>query len=310
MRNFILPIIFCSLFFFSFPQSVLASSQDRRCLKILRFNYCFPVISGLHPFPVFPQWRNVRFPTPTQIFPSASPTGIPTPAFAPSDSPAPSPTNSPAPTLTIMPSPTPTSRTGLTRVRINPENPIYSLQNGKIIHLSALAYDHLGLPIFTGISYEWGISSQDSVGMLFSTAGSITSFKPLKTGTGDLFVKAFYPERIGEAVIFSLPIIEQKLAQVRINPEETVFSVAGGKPVFFSAMAYDQFGQPIFSGIKYEWGLSSTDSIGILSSIYSSISSFYPKNPGQGYLFVKAYYPGRETGAELFSIKVFVSNPQ
>lgn len=56
--------------------------------------------------------------------------------------------------------------------------------------LSALAYDQNNLPIWNGVTYEWGVSSSNSVGSVNPIFGTITNFLPLNPGIGDVFVTA------------------------------------------------------------------------------------------------------------------------
>lgn len=60
------------------------------------------------------------------------------------------------------------------------------------IGLSALAYDNLGDPIWSGVAYLWGISSSNSIGTLSPTNDTISNFQALDGGTGDLWVQATY----------------------------------------------------------------------------------------------------------------------
>lgn len=64
--------------------------------------------------------------------------------------------------------------------------------SGKPVGLSALAYDTAGDPIWSGVTYSWGISSSYSIGSVSPTNDNIVQFFPLNVGTGDLFVTATY----------------------------------------------------------------------------------------------------------------------
>lgn len=76
----------------------------------------------------------------------------------------------------------------ISRVIINPGKVAIS-KDDLPIELSALSYDPTNTPIWTGVSYEWGISSSNSVGTL-KPNNDLVTFTPLNIGTGDLFVKA------------------------------------------------------------------------------------------------------------------------
>lgn len=70
--------------------------------------------------------------------------------------------------------------------------------------MSALAYDPAGRPIWSGVTYEWSMSSTNSVGTLGATSGNISSFKPLQAGYGDLHVIARLES---ESVDKSIPVV-------------------------------------------------------------------------------------------------------
>lgn len=78
-------------------------------------------------------------------------------------------------------------------VRINPEV-IQTDINGPNVYLSALAYDTGGSPIWSGITYQWGISTTNSIGTLSNNPDNkLSTFTPSRTnhGRGDIFVTAF-----------------------------------------------------------------------------------------------------------------------
>jgi len=67
--------------------------------------------------------------------------------------------------------------------------------------MSALAYDVNNIPIWSGVSYSWGISSSNSIGEVDPANGAIANFTPLNAGSGDLFVNATY---LGNTVVKSM----------------------------------------------------------------------------------------------------------
>lgn len=77
----------------------------------------------------------------------------------------------------------------IARVDINPGS-VESIMGGKNTQLSALAYDSSGNPITSGVSYQWSMSSINSVGTLSRTSGDITEFIPFNTGCGEITVIA------------------------------------------------------------------------------------------------------------------------
>ncbi|MCR4263509.1 MAG: dockerin type I domain-containing protein [Candidatus Roizmanbacteria bacterium] len=77
----------------------------------------------------------------------------------------------------------------LTSVRIHAHSKTATLGKGSI-GLSALAYDQDNNPIGNGVTYEWGVSSSNSIGSVHPVFGTVSNFTPLTMGTGDVFVIA------------------------------------------------------------------------------------------------------------------------
>lgn len=82
----------------------------------------------------------------------------------------------------------------LSRVEINPAS-LAPAVGASPIGLSALAYDTNNNPIWSGVSYSWGISSSNSIGIVSPTSGPITNFRPINAGSGDLFVNATFLDK-------------------------------------------------------------------------------------------------------------------
>lgn len=59
-------------------------------------------------------------------------------------------------------------------------------------------------------------------------------------------------------------------------------------PIPMSVLAYDQAGQPIGDGVSYSWGISSTNTVGTLSSVSGAITTFTPLNNSHGDIYVTA----------------------
>jgi len=76
----------------------------------------------------------------------------------------------------------------ITKVAINPGK-IVTYTISPPTNLSVLAYDYYNSPIFSGVQYEWGMSSTNSIGTV-NAKRDLASFIPLRAGTGDLYVKA------------------------------------------------------------------------------------------------------------------------
>lgn len=90
-------------------------------------------------------------------------------------------------------------------IRINPEIITTDIK-GQPIYLSALAYDTGGNPIWSGVSYQWGMSSTNAVGTLIPNANDkLATFVPSATnrGIGDIWVRG--TDTTGQTVIKSIP---------------------------------------------------------------------------------------------------------
>lgn len=77
----------------------------------------------------------------------------------------------------------------LNTVEVNPGQ-ITIKVGEKSIGLSALGYDSAQSPIYTGVTYEWGMSSVSGIGTLTRVTGDITEFVPKKIGWGEIYVIA------------------------------------------------------------------------------------------------------------------------
>ena len=94
----------------------------------------------------------------------------------------------------------------LDNIHINPEQ-IYVTPGDNTIYLSALAYDTNGSPIFSDISYQWGLSTSDTIGKFITNGTSnLASFEPSVTvkGRGDIWVEAF--DTTGRTAMKSIPV--------------------------------------------------------------------------------------------------------
>lgn len=74
------------------------------------------------------------------------------------------------------------------KVDINPA--LVSISVGQTQGISAIAYDYNNSPMFSGVSYEWSMSSTNSVATLSKTVSDITDLYGLKVGCGQLTVIA------------------------------------------------------------------------------------------------------------------------
>ncbi len=95
------------------------------------------------------------------------------------------------------------------------------------------------------------------------------------------------------------------IAVVKINPGEIIAKPLG-QEVHLSTLAYDTGGNPITSSVTYQWGMSSTNSIGTIVQEQGNgaLGTFTPSgNVGRGDLWVRAF---AGTSQGLGSIPVFV----
>jgi len=104
----------------------------------------------------------------------------------------------------------------------------------------------------------------------------------------------------GQAAFFTRPC-STKIASVRIHPGQASTTV-NGLPIYLSALAYDNKGLPIWKGVLYEWGISSSNSIGNLVPD-NQTAVFTPANPGTGDIYVIGQYCKKKaTGSALVTV--------
>lgn len=72
---------------------------------------------------------------------------------------------------------------------------------------------------------------------------------------------------------------------VKIHPGKA--EAKAGEPVYLSALAFDENGKAVKKNITYEWGMSSTESVGTLEA-NNDLATFYPTNGGTGDIYVHA----------------------
>ncbi|MCL5797401.1 MAG: Hint domain-containing protein [Patescibacteria group bacterium] len=113
----------------------------------------------------------------------------------------------------------------LTKVNISPGGLFYTYIGNSPTQLSALAYDQKNNPIWSGVTYDWGISSSQSIGSLSRTTNSdITSFTPQNDGIGDLFVTARYQDTSVTASV------KAAIGSDYIYPSPGSINICGNKP--------------------------------------------------------------------------------
>jgi hypothetical protein len=174
------------------------------------------------------------------------------------------------------------------------------MQIGQECHISALAYDATGMPIYKGVNYSWGISSTNTIGTLNKTNGNTISFYAKNQGTGNIWVLAQQGNiQVQKSIAIQVtsgtkptptPKIDttQKLSRVELSLFNCTKTLQPGQECQMSALAYDTTRKPIFKNISYTWGISSTNSIGTLSKTVGNITGFYAKKAGIGDIWVLA----------------------
>lgn len=93
------------------------------------------------------------------------------------------------------------------------------------------------------------------------------------------------------------------LASVSVNPSR-ILAYPGGPSTNLSTLAYNYLGQPMYSGVTYDWGISSTG-IGDLRP-NGNLAAFIPTTPGSGDIWVRAFNP---TGTATASVRAVVVTP-
>ncbi len=120
----------------------------------------------------------------------------------------------------------------------------------------------------------------------------LAAFLPIATGA------VLLRQSLSGEAAFSILGCRVKPVSVRIHPGQ-VQTTVGSPPVGLSALAYDKEGRPIWKGVTYEWGMSSTTSIGNLIP-GGNLATFIAQNPGQGDIFAVATYCRKQaTGSSL-----------
>ena len=94
-----------------------------------------------------------------------------------------------------------------------------------------------------------------------------------------------------------------QIARVDTQPAGDIIVPIKGKTVYLSALAYDNNGNPILTGVTYQWGISSSGSLGKFVP-NNELASFTPAtSSGMGDLFVQA---NTTTGLAVKSQKIYV----
>lgn len=189
------------------------------------------------------------------------------------------------------------------KVEVHPGG-IYIDVDDNPIQMSALAYDVFGEPVEFGATYNWSMSSINSVGTLSSTEGDLSEFTPLVIGCGEITLQAtvgvdsitktvpvtvFNDQNIPSCSTTNARVIDS----VAIHPGEIFTYENHTYPFFMSALSFDESGAPIHFDVDYEWSMSSSNSVGDLSDATGDLNSFLPSKEGFGEITVIATYDGK-----------------
>ncbi len=93
------------------------------------------------------------------------------------------------------------------------------------------------------------------------------------------------------------------ISHVEIYPGQVIAAV-GSPELNLSAMAFDALGMTVIHAVKYDWGISSTGSLGRLKGKHD-LATFAPSGPGTGDLYVRASNSCTKDGI-VGSVKVIV----
>jgi len=75
------------------------------------------------------------------------------------------------------------------------------------------------------------------------------------------------------------------IAKVMLNPG-LIDTFTNSPPTNISVLAYDQYNRPVWQGVKYDWGISSINSVGTVKAKHD-LASFIPIRAGTADLYVK-----------------------
>lgn len=94
--------------------------------------------------------------------------------------------------------------------------------------------------------------------------------------------------------------------EVSMDCKNGLPQIAIKESCYLSALAFDTANFPISRSVNYEWGISSTNSIGTLVSTQNNITTFYAQNVGSGVIWVIARQGNKQAEK---SVSIQVRNP-
>jgi DNA-binding beta-propeller fold protein YncE len=165
------------------------------------------------------------------------------------------------------------------------------------VDLQATPISDLGVPLTTGVSYEWAVSSPSLGQLLPSDAARVTFTTGTVNAAGALWANATYGGCTQSARVpvqvtgSSAPTI----ASVTISPSTSTVSIDASQPFAASTILTNGLTGP--PSTTFRWSVSPT-ALGSLNSSTGSVVSFQGAAPGQGRIYVNATYQGATVTAE------------
>lgn len=153
-------------------------------------------------------------------------------------------------------------------VHINPEIILTDLK-GENVYLSTLAFDTAGSPVWSGVRYQWGISTTNSIGILWPNSNEkLATFEPSATnrGSGDIWVKAY--DTNGQTVIGSIPVY------VGVTPTPTPTVLPTPTPVPNLTVTAPNGGETLLVGQRYPITWTSTHNFSRIDIYYLSVAGY------------------------------------
>lgn len=200
---------------------------------------------------------------------------------------------------------------GIARVEVHPG--VLNLLAGEKQAMSTLAYDYNGNPVFSGVVYEWSMSSASSAATLSKTIGDITELTALKIGCAQLTVIA----RDGiQTVTRSLPVVISdsyntlpSCANITPTPSERPIGIGSEDVDLNAGNFYIEI-----DGKKY-YGTKPMDIHNNISQPYpsaTSLETIWHENGVEMRLFIyfRAYISSSSATWEIYDIRTYDGNSQ
>lgn len=168
-------------------------------------------------------------------------------------------------TVSASSDPDPEPTTVLTAVTVSPSATI--LEEGDTKQFSTKAYDQYGNQITSGITYSWTVTNSNAG--IISGSGLFTASDTPGYYSGAVRVRASMDSSIKYAYA-SVTVSAGSQPEPTILTTVTIAPAAvileEGATQQFSAQAYDQYNDPIASGVTYSWAVTNSNAGNISSS--------------------------------------------